>query len=240
MASVVSVHIADVGVGPALGLLLRRIRPGSIAGLRHADVGTAAPLSGSTLPRPTFGRIGFIGFWDDEAAIDRFVRDHPVGRRLSGGWHARLEPLRRFGTWPGLDDGVGESRRTSYQGPAVVLTLGRLRLPRAAQFLRTSARAEAAATGAPGAVWATGLAKPPFVATCSLWESTQALATYAYGARDRAHPDAIDADAAKPFHHQSAFVRFRPYHVEGGLAGPNPLGERSFILDPSTPGAPVN
>ena len=78
---------------------------------------------------------------------------------------------------------------------------------------------------APGMLWTTGLAKPPFVATCSLWESTDALSSYAYGQAEPAHHDAIAAARAKAFHHQSAFVRFRPYAVEGSLGGANPLPE---------------
>jgi hypothetical protein len=240
VAPVVSVHIADVGVRSALRLLAARPRPGAIPGLRHADVGTAAPLSASILPSPTFGRVGFIGFWDDDAAVDRFVREDPLARRLRRGWHARLEPLRRFGAWPGLPDDLSTSRHTEYDGPAVVLTLGRLRLPRAVAFLRASARAEGAVLAAPGLRWATGFARPPTVATCSLWDSTRALVTYAYGARDPGHPDAIAADAAdaaRAFHHRSAFVRFRPYHVEGRLDGPNPLAEGALTAPGGAPTA---
>jgi hypothetical protein len=93
------------------------------------------------------------------------------------------------------------------------------------RFLRTSAKAEARVVEAPGLIWATGLGRPPFVATCSLWQTTEALSTYAYGGEDPAHPNVIAADQAKPFHRQSAFIRFRPYGSEGGLGGKNPLGE---------------
>lgn len=227
MAISVSIHIADVGVKTGLKLLRRRLAPDSVPGLRRAEFAAAAPLSGSLLPRPALGRIAFIGFWDDDNALDRFVVEHPVADQLGGGWHARLEPLRRFGSWPGLPDGISESRRTDYSGPAVVLTLGHLRLSQAVRFLRTSAVAEAAAVNAPGMVWATALARPPFVATCSLWDSTRGLAAYAYGKAGQGHPDALTADAAKPFHHQSAFVRLRPYHVEGRLIGDNALDEHA-------------
>ena len=79
---------------------------------------------------------------------------------------------------------------------------------------------------APGLIWATAMARPPFVATCSLWESTDALSAYAYGGDDPAHPDAIATDRAKPFHHRSAFIRFRPYASQGSLGGRNPLAAR--------------
>ena len=91
------------------------------------------------------------------------------------------------------------------------------------RFLRASARAEGAAVEAAGLIWATGLARPPFVATCSLWQTTAALSAYAYGKREPAHPDAIAAHELEPFHHQSAFIRFRPYGSEGNLHGRNPL-----------------
>lgn len=225
MSSVVSVHIADIGVGAGLGLLLKGLRPGSVHGLRHADVGTAGELSASVRPKPTAGRVGLVTFWDDHDSLDQFVLEHPVADRLRDGWHARLEPLRRFGSWPGLDEDMADSRHTPYDGPAVVLTLGRLRLTQARRFLRASAKAEGAALEATGMVWATGLARPPFVATCSIWDSSRALSTYAYGAGDHSHPDAIDADRAEPFHKRPAFVRLRPSHVSGSLSGPNPLAE---------------
>ena len=223
--AVVSVHLADVGVRSGVGLLLRGARLGPVDGLRHADLGAAAPLSGSLLRAPRVGRICLIAFWDNNEAVDRFMLAHPLARRLSGGWHARLEPLRHFGSWPGLPESLPHSRHIDYDGPAAVVTLGRLRLRRAGAFLQASTRAEAAALTARGALWATAVARLPFVATCSLWASTQALTDYAYGTGTRAHLDAVERDAANPFHHRSAFVRFRPYHVEGRLGGLNPLNE---------------
>jgi hypothetical protein len=219
MAVVASVHVADIGRTASLGFVARRPRPGSIDGLRHAEVAMAAPLSASVLPKPTLGRVVMIGFWEGDDAVDAFLRDHPLAARLAGGWHARLEPLRAFGTWPGLPDDLPNSRSTDHAGAALVLTLGRLRLTQARRFLRTSARAEGAARRATGMAWGTAMARPPFVATCSLWQDTTSLSTYAYGHNEPAHADAIDTDRAKPFHHRSAFVRFRPYRLHGRLDG---------------------
>lgn len=220
---IASVHIADLGVGSALATLRKEPDPGSVPGLRYASLALAAPLSKSTLPSPRIGRVGLVAFWDDERAIDAFVADHPLGKRFLDGWEIRLVPLRMYGSWPGVPSDVPQSRSTDYDGPAAVLTLGRLKLPQAPRFLRTSAKAEGAVLDADGLVWATGLARPPFVSTCSLWESTEALSTYAYGRLAPAHSEAIDTDRSKPFHHQSAFIRLRPVYSRGGLGGRNPL-----------------
>jgi hypothetical protein len=222
---IASVHLADVGARSALSVLRKPPRPASTAGLRHATAALAAPLSGSFRPSPDLGRIGLVAFWDDDDALDRFLADHPTAATLARGWHVRLEPLRASGTWPGLPSDVPTTRTVEHDGPAAVLTLGRLRLTQAVRFLRTSAKAEASVVVAPGLTWATGLGRPPFVATCSLWQTTQALSTYAYGHRERAHPGAIAAQQTKPFHHESAFIRFRPYGSTGSLDGSNPLAE---------------
>jgi hypothetical protein len=222
---IASVHVADVGLRSALAVLRRAPRPAATRGLRHANVALTAPLGGAVLPSPDFGRVGLVAFWDDDDALDGFLAGHPMAATLASGWHVRLDPLRASGSWPGLPSDVPTEREAEQDGPAVVLTLGRLRLTQSVRFFRTSARAEAAVVEAPGLIWASGLARPPFVATCSVWQTAQALSTYAYGQGGPAHAAAIAAHGLKPFHHQSAFIRFRPYGSKGSLDGRNPLTE---------------
>jgi hypothetical protein len=184
--------------------------PGSIAGLRNAEVGIAAPLGPSLMPKPQFGRAAFIGFWEDDDAIERFIAEHPLASHFAGGFHVRLDPLRAFGSWPGLPADVPATRSVEHDGPVGVITLGRLRASQAPRFFRATAKAEGAVVDAPGLTWATGIARvPKIVSTFSLWESTKVAATYAYGNRQPAHSDAIAESEAKPFHHQQAFIRFR-------------------------------
>jgi hypothetical protein len=222
---IASVHIANVGARSAVSLVRRVPKPGEIDGLRHADIGLTAPLSPKLLGKPDLGRVALYAFWDDDAAIDRFLADHPLASKFAHGWHVRLTPLRAFGSWPGLPADTPTARAVDHEGPVAALTVGRLRLTQTVRFLRASAKAEAGALTAPGLVWATGVARPPFVSTCSLWESTRALSTYAFGRAEPAHPDAISEGEAKAFHHQQAFIRFAPYGSVGHLDGRNPLNE---------------
>jgi hypothetical protein len=219
-----SVHVADVGVRSALTLTRKPPVPGSIAGLRNAEVGIAAPLGPSLMPKPQFGRAAFIGFWEDDDAIERFIAEHPLASHFAGGFHVRLDPLRAFGSWPGLPADVPATRSVEHDGPVGVITLGRLRASQAPRFFRATKKAEGAVVDAPGLTWATGIARvPKIVSTFSLWESTKGAATYAYGNRQPAHSDAIAKSEVKPFHHQQAFIRFRPYAAQGHLDGRNPL-----------------
>lgn len=60
------------------------------------------------------------------------------------------------------------------------------------------------------------------MATFSLWRSAAEMRHYAYE-QGAAHHAAMGADRAKPFHHESAFVRFRPYGSSGNWDGRDPL-----------------
>jgi hypothetical protein len=217
-----SVHIADLGPRRTLALLAKGPSRITAPGLRNANLALAARLGGSLLTKPDPGRIALVALWDDEASLDRFLAESPVARALSGGWSVRLEPLRAWGSWPGLPDDITKARKVEHDGPVAVSTMGRFKMSRLIPFLRASGKAEARAVGAPGLVWGTALARPPFVSTFSLWESSDAARAYAYGPDD-AHHDAIVEGRAQPFHHQEVFVRFRPFAVRGHLDGRNPL-----------------
>jgi hypothetical protein len=181
-------------------------------------------LSAGLLPALQPGRVGLIAAWENDAAFDLFWASHPLAHRLAGGWHVRLEPLRTSGSWSELPDLPGQERPVDPSEPVAVLTLGRPRLSRIGSFLPTSAAAEGQALGEPALLASTALARfPRLVATFSLWRTAEAMRSYAYGQAGQAHLQAIHAQRARPFHHESAFIRFRPYAAQGMWDGRDPL-----------------
>lgn len=221
---IASVHIADVGPLAALRLLPTRLDPAAVDGLGYALLTTTAPLGSGLLPRPTLGRVGLIAAWQDDAALDGFLAVHPLAEQLAPGWHVRLQPTRIYGAWPELPGLPSREEPMDDDEPAAVLTLGRLRLSQTMRFLRASATAESLALRNPSLITSTGLARlPALVATFSLWQSTAAMRAYVLGDVGAGHLDAVRAHAAQPFHHESAFVRFRPYAARGSWDGHEPL-----------------
>lgn len=220
---IVSVHLADVGLRQAAGLLVRSLSPSRVPGLIYADPAITAPLGGGRPPSPNLGRVGLIAAWDDDAALDRFLAAHPLARKLAGGWHVRLEPLRVFGSWAAMPGLPKRPRPVADDEPVAVLTLGRLRFNRAPGFLRSGAPAERAAAANEAMIAGTGLARPPrLVSTFSLWRSAAEMREYAFGP-EGPHQAAVKTDRDHPFHHESAFVRFRPYGSAGSWDGHDPL-----------------
>jgi hypothetical protein len=220
---IVSVHLAEVGLRAAPTVLRKPPRPDAVPGLTYAETTITAPLGGGLLPSPSFSRVGMIAAWEDDGALEEFSRSHPLAERLAGGWQVRLQPLRVFGAWSGMPGLPAKALPVDDEEPVAVLTLGRLRLNRALAFLRSSASAEAAAAADPGVLASTGLARPPHLAsTFSLWRSAAEMREYA-AAKSGAHQAAVGADRERAFHHESAFVRFRPYASKGSWGGRDPL-----------------
>lgn len=215
MVVIASMHVADVGVLRAPVLLARPPRPDRTAGLVYADMLTAAWLGPTILPRPRPGRVALFGVWRDDAALDRFLANDALAHDLGGGRSVRLQPLRATGSWTGLP-GVFEvdAERRVADEPVAVLTYGRLKLHRLAAFLAASARAEAEAVVHPGLLSGTGLTRlPRLVSTFSMWRSASAMRDYAH--HGAGHPAALGAVARRDFHHESIFIRFRPYAAIG-------------------------
>ena len=210
---IVSVDIAEVGPRQGLRVLARPPRVDRIEGLRYAETVFTAPL-GSSRPEPSFGTVALIAAWDDDAALDRFA-SHPLARELASGWQARMEPLRVFGSWPGLE-GLAERPLPVDDGePVAVITLGRFKPSRLRPFLRTSAPAERDVLAEPDLLASTAFARlPNLVSTFSLWRTAAGMRGYA-NRRDGSHRAAVAKDRERPFHRHSAFIRFRPYETRG-------------------------
>jgi hypothetical protein len=233
---IASLQLAELGRRRGLRLLGTKLRPADVRGLRYAELMVTAPLSERTLPRPNPARLGLFAAWDDDRAFEDFLAADPLAQQFARGWRVRLQPTRIFGAWPELPGLPADEQRMDEAEPAGVLTLGRLRLSQAIRFLRASAGAEGLALSDPALLAATGLARPPaLVATFSLWRTTSAMRAYAHGGPGPGHLAAIREHAARPFHHRSAFIRFRPYAAEGSWSGCEPLAaKRPGSLEPAS------
>ena len=226
---IVSVHIAEQGVRRSLGLLRKGRRPLDAPGLRYAEAAGLVPLAARVPPLPPRGTI-LISSWDDDDALDRFLEANPID-----GYNVRMRATRIVGAWPDMPELPTEEEAMETDEPAAVLTLGRPRLLRFPPFVRTSRPAEKLARDHPALVKGTAAARlPRFVATFSIWRTVSEMRDYALGRPDARHLNAIKADRKKSFHHQEAFVRFRPYASSGSWGGRDPLAairsERSETL----------
>lgn len=229
---ILTVQIADASLPGSLRILSQRPRPADVSGLRYAETLFTAPLGGRLLPAPNLGTVALLATWDDDESFEAFLSSQSLPSPLAKGWQVRMEPLRVFGSWPGMDGLPDRQLPVADEEPVVVLTLGRLMPWRLLPFLRAALPAENDALEEQGLLASTGFGRfPNLVSTFSVWRTVAEMRRYAYD-RSGSHHAAVAVDKNRPFHRHSAFIRLRPYATAGSWGGADPLS--GLLRSPAT------
>jgi len=218
-----SFHLALLA--PSATVRALRSRPRA-AGLRHAECLALMRLGSPavSLERMQLRRLAMFAEWEDESALERFLGDNDLGRRLAGGWHVRLQYLRRYGEVAALAGLPVHAGRWDPEEPVVAVTLARLKLPQLPRFLKWGRPVERLVAHHPGTTFATAAIRPPRTfSTFTIWRSVREMTDMVHGrspvAQADTHAVAMAEQHRRDFHHESAFMRFRPLSEHGTWEG---------------------
>ena len=222
--TVFTFHLAETSPATTIRTFVRPPRPPSIDGLIHAECMAVSQLGASLLSpsRLRLGRIAMVARWASDDAVDRFLADSPLGRRLATGWHARLEFLRRWGSVAEFSDLPVEVGHQHPDEPVAALTLARLKLTQVPRFIKWGTPVERLVVDHPAVQLAVAPMRPiRTVATFSMWrtqrEMTDMVAGHSGGPDASLHADAMAARDRKDFHREFTALRFRILSEHGGL-----------------------
>jgi hypothetical protein len=220
-----SFHLAEVPRRVGARAVLRPPRH-TIDGLDHAECLSLMRLGAPTVSpdRLQLRRLAVFAQWRDEASLERFLADDPLGRELAGGWHVRLEYLRRWSTLaalPGLPVRAGTWEQDE---PVVAVTLARMRLPEVPRFLRHGKPVERLVRDHPGVTLALAAVRPPrTISTFSVWRSVREMEEMVHGRSQvpdpARHTTAMAERERRDFHREFATYRFRPLAEHGTWQG---------------------
>lgn len=129
-----------------------------------------------------------------------------------------MRPLSSRGRW-GRTDPFGSPEPRAYDGPVAALTRARIVARKSLAFWQSVPPVAAQVHHSPGLRFALGIADLPLVlqGTFSLWESSEALNKFAYGAG--AHSAAASRTADVGWFGESLFARFELLSVSGCFDG---------------------
>ncbi len=180
--------------------------------------------------------------WDDDAALDSFLSDSPVGRRWRARtretWHVRLQPVQSKGTWDGLNPLAEAAGPGSQQnGLGVVFTRIDLRARAQVPFWRLLPGVAAEWARHPGFLAGALMTEPapPLVrnATFSLWTSLDQAVDYAYRQPWSKHAEVMSRMKEEGWQKEMYFACFRPYASFGTWEGNDPLEARKGGTSPT-------
>ena len=221
-----TLHLAEVPPAVTARALARAPSGRTVEGLDHAETFALMRLGAPTvsLDRLQLRRMAVFAQWRDEAALDRFLREEPLGRTLAAGWHVRLEFLRRWSVLAALPGLPVRAGRWAQDEPVVAVTVARMRTREVPRFLDWGKPVERLVRDHPGATLALAGFRPPrSIATFSVWRSVQEMEEMVHGrsvAPDpQRHVVAMAERERRDFHHEFATFRFRPLSEHGVWQG---------------------
>jgi len=162
--------------------------------------------------------------WESERALDAFLTESELGCSLAGGWHVRLEFLRRWGRVAAFADLPASVGEVAPEAPVVAVTLARLKLLQVPRFIRWGRPVEELVRDHPGTTLALAAMRlPGTVSTFSVWRSLREMKDMvrghdAFPGAER-HAVAMVERSRKDFHYEFTTLRFRALSEHGAWDG---------------------
>jgi len=219
-------HLAELPPSVTARAVVRPPSAATSPGLDHAECLALMRLGAPTLStdRLQLRRLAVFAQWQDEEAVDRFLVQDPLGRRLARGWHVRLEFLRRWSTLAALPGLPVRAGTWDQDEPVVAVTLARMRLREVPRFLRWGKPVERLVRDHPGTTLGLAAFRPPYtISTFSVWRTVREMEEMVHGHSGVPDPDRHAAAMAererRDFHREFATYRFRPLSEHGAWEG---------------------
>jgi len=138
-------------------------------------------------------------------------------------WELQLTPIEGHGLWDGKEVFGNLPRKTDYEGPIAVLTRATIRLYKLHRFWKYVNPVASQMATAKGFITSVGIGEVPWIkqATFSIWESKEAMKTFAYTLPE--HAEVIRKTHTENWYSEELFVRFKIEQSTGNLNGKLPF-----------------
>ncbi|EJF08965.1 DUF3291 domain-containing protein [Pontibacter sp. BAB1700] len=179
--------------------------------------------------KPNFRRYGLMCTWESEEAADEFLErsELMLEYRLHASeiWTVKLLPTQAHGLWDGVQPFTPQLSEKQHDGPVAVLTRASINWRALPQFWRFTPKVSKALEDAKGLICSIGLGELPLIrqATFSVWESMEAMKTYAY--KGDLHKEVIKRTRSEKWYSEELFARFIPVGSHGLWNGVDPLAK---------------
>jgi len=165
---------------------------------------------------PDFSTYAFLGVWNDRSQYNDCMNEHHVflqyKEKASSQRELVLSPVNSHGKWSGKNPfKTQENQKSRFEDSnlkAVVITRATLRWNRLLSFWKAVPAASRAINNAQGVSYFKGIGELPFIqqATVSIWESFEAVNTFAYKGKE--HATIVKETKQKKWYKEDLFSRF--------------------------------
>ncbi|MDO6808723.1 hypothetical protein Q4603_08880 [Zobellia galactanivorans] len=195
-------------------------------GLIHSEYMTAMTLGAPILSssRILLGQVAVFMQWDNESALENYLKEDRFGRRLAKAWHVRLSFIREWGKFSGFEIPKHRAQLESSNAPVVAVTIARMKPLALPRFIHWGRPVEKLVRDHPGTVLSlASINFPNTVSTFSIWKTEKEMTDMVHGhsavERPQRHSAAMKERERKNFHYEFTTLRFKPLAEFGEWKG---------------------
>lgn len=175
---------------------------------------------------PNFNVYGMLAIWDNEKMADNFFKGHNLFQefleKTTSIWTVFMHTAKAHGKWDGHSPFL-KVRDYDRSELTAVMTRATIHTKQLWRFWRYVPPVSKSIDNFPGCLFSIGVGELPLVqqATFSLWESGEAMESYAY--KSAYHKDVVKQTRKLGWYKEELFARFHPYRLEGDWQNKLPL-----------------
>ncbi|CAZ98332.1 hypothetical protein [Zobellia galactanivorans] len=195
-------------------------------GLIHSEYMTAMTLGAPILSssRILLGQVAVFMQWENESALENYLKEDRFGRRLAKAWHVRLSFIREWGKFSGFEIPKHRAQPESSNAPVVAVTIARMKPLALPRFIHWGRPVEKLVRDHPGTVLSlASINFPNTVSTFSIWKTEKEMTDMVHGhsavERPQRHSAAMKERERKNFHYEFTTLRFKPLAEFGEWKG---------------------
>lgn len=224
--SIFTYHLVVLPIYTSLKLIFLKPNSRNIKGLIHAEYMTEMILGSSVFSpkRLLFRRIVIFAQWENEKAIDSYLTQNSLGKKIARGWHLRLLLTRQWGKISKFKIDTTNLFSENEKSPVVAVTIARMKFLEIPRFIKWGKPVEKLVRDHKGTVVSTASIRfPRTVSTFSIWKNKQEMTDMVFGhnsmPKPKRHFDAMNERDKKDFHLEFTTLRFKAIAEYGEYNG---------------------
>ena len=224
--SISSYHLVKIPFLLAVkGLFLNLIRKNT-KGLIYSEYMSAMTLGSPILSPSRFliRQVAIFAQWENEVALESYLKNDKFGKVLANGWHIRLAFMREWGEIKGYKIPKQIAELENPTSPVVAVTIARMKLFAVPRFLHWGRPVEKMVRDHSGTLLSLASFKfPNTISTFTIWKTEKEMTNMAHGhskmAKPNRHSNAMKERERKNFHFEFTTLRFKPLSEFGCWKG---------------------
>ena len=195
-------------------------------GLIHSEYMTAMTLGSPIISSSRFliKQVAIFAQWENEEALENYLKKEKLGKLLNTGWHVRLEFMREWGKISGFKIPEQKATLESELSPVVAVTIARMKPLAIPRFLHWGRPVEKLVRDHEGTLLSLASVRfPNTVSTFSIWKTEEEMTNMVHGhsamPKPKRHSNAMKERERKDFHFEFTTLRFKPISEFGSWKG---------------------